>query len=143
MKKRDLLGIFLAGCVGISLLTAMILRTFLPRIILPRLDAIAVVTLCLAALVLDYYIAKQSRRVYWLIPIYGALIFGLFPYAASFTAPLDSLVLAALGAVIFTLVTFLFDSMTERLSSGPVARLAPPVSAIGLFLAAQCLAGII
>ena len=33
--------------------------------------------------------------------------------------------------------------MMERLSSGPVAKAAPVLSALGLYLAAQCFAGII
>ncbi len=143
MKKRDLLGIFLAGITGSALLTAMLLRTFLPRIILPKLDIVSIITLCLAALLLDFYIAKGSRRDFRLIPIYGALIFGLFPYAAAMTAPIDSLILGVIGAISFTVLTFLFDSITDRLSSGPTAKLAPAVSAFGLFLASQCLMGIL
>lgn len=142
-KKRDLLGVFLAAVVGIALLAALLVRTFLPRAILPLLDAPAIVALCLVALVFDHYIARGSRRVYWLIPIYGALIFGLFPFAACFVSPLEALILAAIGGVSFTAATFLFDAMIDRLSTGPAAKLAPLVSALGLFLACQCLMGIL
>ncbi len=142
-KKHDLLGIFLAGVTGLALLIALFVRAFAPRVILPRLDGAALVLLCLAALLLDHYILGGSRRTYWLLPVYGALIFGLFPFAASFTAPLDALILALLGAAVFTAVTWLFDAMLDRLSTGPVAKLAPLVSALGLYLAAQCLMGIV
>ena len=37
---------------------------------------------------------------------------------------------------------WLYDSVTDRLSSGPVAKAAPTVSALGLYLAAQCLMGL-
>ncbi len=140
-KKHDLLGIFLAGTTGTALLVAMLLRAFLPRIILPKLDIIAVIALCLVALVLDCYIARGSRRDFRLIPIYGALIFGLFPYAAAFTNPSQSLILALVGAITFTVLTLLFDSMVDRLSSSPSAPLAPAIGAFGLFLASQCLMG--
>ena len=50
--------------------------------------------------------------------------------------------LAILGAVVFTAVTWLFSSMMDRLSSGPAAKLAPVMSALGLYLAAQCFMGI-
>ncbi len=143
MKKHNLLGVFLAATVGVAMMASLLLRTFVPRLILPKLDAGAIVALVLIALVLDCYIAGTSKRDYRLIPVYGALIFGLFPFAACITAPVDSLITAAIGLVAFTAVTFLFDSMTERLSSGPVAKAAPIVGAFGMFLAVQCLMGII
>ncbi len=143
IKKHDLLGVFLASVTGAGLLAAILLRAFVPRLILPQLDATAIVTVSLIALLLDHYIAKGSRRNYFLIPVYAALIFGIFPFAACFTAPLNALHLAGLGAAAFTLATFLFDTMMDRLSSGPVAKAAPFVCVLGLFLAAQCLMGII
>ncbi len=142
-KKKDLLGIFLAAVTGTALLTALILRAFLPRLILPKLDAGSVVLLILAALLLDFYTVGGSRRDFRLIPLYGAFVFGVFPYAASITSPLAALTLALLGAAAFTVVTFLFDSIADRLSSGPASKLAPAVGALGLYLAAQCLMGII
>ncbi len=142
-KKKDLLGIFLAAVTGAAMLLAVLARTFLPRFILPNIDVISITALSLIALVLDFYIVKGSKRDYRLIPVYAFLIFGLFPFAACFTAPFEAVMLALLGTVIFTACTFLFDSMTDRLSTGPATRLAPLVSAFGLFLAVQCLMGII
>ena len=142
-KKRDFLGIFLAAVTGTALLIALFVRAFLPRVILPRLDAPAMVLLSLIALVLDYYTVRGSRRDFRLIPLYAALIFGLFPFVASFAAPLDAVLLALLGAVVFSVVTFLFDTMVDRLSTGPAAKIAPFVSALGLYLACQCLMGIV
>ncbi len=142
-KKHDMLGIWLAAITAVSLLAAMLVRAFLPRLILPNLDGIAVVLLSLATLVLDHYLCKGSSRDFRFIPVYAALIFGIFPWAASFLAPLDASKLAVTGAVIFTVSTWLFDSMMDRLSSGPAAKAAPLFSALGLYLAAQCLMGIL
>ncbi len=143
MKKHDLLGIMLAGCTGFTLLIAIIIKNFFPRIILPKFDSIAVIALSLFALLIDYYFCGCSRRDFRLIPLYSALIFGLFPFASGFTSPIEALILSAIGAVLFTLITYLFDSMTDRLSSGPAEKIAPLISAFGLFLASQCLMGII
>ncbi len=142
-KKHDFLGIFLAAVVGIALLVCLFLRAFLPRLILPNLDGPNIVALSLIALVLDHYLTKGKCRDFRLIPLYAALIFGLFPFCAGFVSPMDALLLALLGSALFTAATFLFDTMTDRLSSGPVAKIAPLISAFGLFLAAQCLMGII
>ena len=53
-----------------------------------------------------------------------------------------SLGLALTGAAIFTVCTFVFTSVQDRLSSGSAARLAPIMSALGIWLAVQAFAGI-
>lgn len=142
-RKYDLLGIFLAGAMGLSLFIAMLLRAFLPQIILPRLDGLNIIVLSLVALVLDWYLNKDRHRNYWVMPIYAILIFGLLPWVACFLTGLEALKTAVLGGAVFTVVTFAFDSMTNRLSSGPIAKAAPAISALGLYLAAQGIAGIL
>ncbi len=142
-KKHDLLGFLLAIVTGVALLAAILVRTFMPRVILPKPNAILITALVLLALVLEHYLIRNRRRDFRVVPLYAAVIFGLFPFAACITAPLDALILAVMGAVICTVVTFLFDNMLERLSSGPAAKVAPAICAVGLFLAVQCLMGII
>ena len=141
-KKHDLLGIVLAGVTGTALMIALFVRAFFPRVILPLMDIPAIVTLSLIALVLEYYFVPNKGRDFRLIPLYAALIFGLFPYTASFVAPLEAVILALLGAGIFTVATFLFDNMVDRLSTGPAAKIAPIISAFGLYLACQCFMGL-
>lgn len=142
-KSYERLGILLCGVTGIALLAAMALRLLFPRIILPRLDAPTLILLSLVALVLDHYLPGDKRRDYRLIPLYGALIFGIFPLATCLLSPIDALKTALIGAVVLTAAAFLFDAMTDRLASGPVAKVAPLISACGLYLAAQCLMGIV
>ncbi len=142
-KQKDILGILLAGTTGVALLVAMALRAFAPRIILPNFDASAVILVSLIALVLDHYLAKGSRHDFRLIPLYALLIFGLFPWAACFLAPMAALEFGLLGCIVFTALAFLFDTLMDRLASGPAAKFAPLISAFGLYLACQCLIGII
>ncbi len=143
MKKQNNLGLLLALVAGLALLAAVLLRSFLPRFILPNLDGGNMVLLSLIALVADFYLSKEKKHDYRFLPLCGALVFGLLPLAACFTSPAEALKLAVLGAVIFTAVSFLFDSILDRLSTGPAAKAAPIFSALGLYLAAQCLMGII
>ncbi len=143
-KKFDWIGLFLAGVTGASLLAAMLLATLLPRIILPRPDLGTLTALSLVALLLDHYLIRdRARRDYRLVPVYGVLIFGLFPLAACYVAPTEALLLALIGGVSFTVTTFLFDALTDRLADTPASKAAPVIGAFGLFLAAQCLAGIL
>jgi hypothetical protein len=56
---------------------------------------------------------------------------------------LEALKLAGIGCVTFSATTWLFTSIQNRLASGPVAKAAPVLSALGLYLASQCFAGIL
>lgn len=133
--------------VLIAVLTAVlavmaVLRAFSPQIILPIFDIPTVTAISLAALVLDHYLAKGAKRCWICIPIFAALSFGILPFAAGMVALSNVLGLALTGAAIFTVCTFVFTSVQDRLSSGPAARLAPIMSALGIWLAVQAFAGI-
>ncbi len=138
-KKTYTLNTLLAAIWGLVLLTALVVKTFLPRIILPQADIPNLVLVSLAALVPDHYLAPQARRCYICIPVFAALTFGLLPFAACFVGVFDALKLGILGAVIFTATTWIYSTMTERISSGPAAKAAPIASALGLYLAVQVL----
>ena len=140
-NKTYILNTLLAAVLGVALLAAVLVRTFLPAWIIPELDIPNMVLLSLVALVLDHYLAPGAKRCYICIPVFAAVTFGLLPYAACFVAAAEAVKLAAFGAVVFTAVTWLYSSMQDRLSSGPAAKAAPVVSALGLYLAAQCLMG--
>ena len=126
-----------------AVLAAMVaLRAFAPQIILPIFDIPTLTAISLAALVLDHYLAPAAKRCYVCIPVFAALSFGILPFAAGVVAVKYLLGLALTGAVVFTVCTFVFTSIQDRLSSGPAARLAPIMSAFGIWLAVQAFAGI-
>lgn len=139
--KTYTLNTLLAVVVGAALLIAVLVRTFLPNFIIPELDVPNMVLLALIALVLDHYLAKDAKRCYICIPILSAVTFGLLPFAACFVGGLDALKLGLTGGVVFTVTTWLFSSMADRIATGPAAKAAPLVSAFGLYLAAQVLMG--
>ena len=140
-KKQYTLNTLLAAILGAVLFVAVILRTFFPRIILPHLDASNMVLISLVALLADRYLAPGAKRCWICLPVFAALTFGLLPFAACFVGITDALWLALKGCVVFSALTWVFDSAMDRLSSGPVAKAAPVLTALGLYLAAQCLMG--
>ena len=75
--------------------------------------------------------------------MFSAITFGLLPFADAFVGAMDALRLAVAGGVVFTVMTWLFSSVQDRLSTGPAAKAAPVVSAFGLYLAVQGLMGMI
>lgn len=144
MKKNPyFLNTALAAVVGIALLIAVLVRTFAPAAILPRLNIPNLVLLSLLALLADYYVTGGKKRCYLWGLLLSGVTFGLLPLAAFFVSGLEALKLGIIGGIVFAVCTWLFSSIRERLSSGPVAKAAPVLSALGLYLAAQCFAGIL
>lgn len=133
----------LAAVLGLALLVCVMIRTFAPAVIIPGLDIPGMVLLSLVALLLDHYLAKDAKRCWVCIPLFAAVAFGLLPWAACFVSGTAAVKMGIMGGVVFPVVTWLFSSMTDRLSTGPAAKAAPFLSALGLFLASQCLMGII
>lgn len=142
MKNRSyMLNTILAVVVGIALLAIILTHTFLPAVIIPGRTLPNIVLLSLIALVLDHYLAPNARRCYICVAVFSAITFGVLPWAAGYIPSHEVWKSALTGCVVFTAVTWLFTSMCERIASGPSSKAAPLISAIGLYFAAQCLAG--
>lgn len=140
-KNKYFLNTALAAVLTIALLIAVFVRTFFPIALIPALDIPNMTALSLLALLMDHYLAKDAKRCYLCVFLLGALTFGLLPFTAGFATLMEALKLAVLGGIVFTAATFLFSSIQNRLSSGPAAKAAPILSALGLYLAAQIFAG--
>lgn len=142
-NKTYLLNTLLAVVVAAGLLAALLVKVFQPAAVLPVLNIPNLTAISLAALLLDHFLAPGAKRCYICIPVFAAITFGLLPWAVGFTAGTEILKYAVSGCAVFTAVTWLFSSMTERMSSGCNSKLAAIVSALGLYLAVQAFAGII
>lgn len=143
MNKTYVLNTILSVVVGVFLLGCVIARAVCPAIILPKMDMPMLVLLSLVALVLDHYLAKDAKRCYVCIPVFSALTFGLLPLAAYVVTGWEVLKFALVGCAVFTVTTVLFTSIQDRLSSGPAAKVTALFSAVSLYMAALCLAGMI
>ena len=141
--NKYLLNTLLAAVVCAAAGTILVLRTIQPAVILPKVNIPNLVLVSLVALLADHYLAPRAPRCYICIPVLAAVTFGLLPFTAGIITAGEVLKVALVGAVVFTTVTFLFTSMADRLSSGPKAHAAAFLSAFGLYLAAQCFAGMI
>ena len=143
-NKTYTLNTVLTAVLAAVLAAMVLIRTFAPQIILPVFDIPTLTAISLAALVLDHYLAPGARRCYVCIPVFAALSFTVLPWASMLVpmADLDALWLGLTGAAVFTACTFVFTSIQDRLSSGPAARFAPVMSALGIWLAVQAFAGI-
>lgn len=141
--KRYMLNTLLAVILGVALAVCVLLKTWIPAVVLPKPDIPNLAALSLLALVLDHYLAGRGKRCYVCVAVFSVLTFGLLPWAAGMGSWTTLWKTALLGGAVFTALTFLFTSIQDRLSSGPTAKAAPILSAFGLYLAVQCFAGIV
>ena len=141
-NKTYTLNTVLTAVLTAVLAVMVVLRTVSPQLILMQFDIVSISGISLVALVLDHYLVPNAKRCYVCIPLFAALSFGILPFAAGMVAVKYLLGLALTGAVVFTVCTFVFTSIQDRLSSGPAAKLAPIMSALGIWLAVQAFAGI-
>lgn len=140
-NKTYFLNSALAALLAVALLAAVLVRTFAPIIIIPRLDVPVMMLFSLAALLADHYLAPGAGRRWVSLFLLSALSFGLLPWAACFADGLRAVKLAAVGGVVFTVTAWLYTAIQDRISTGPVSWAAPWVSALCLYLAGQSFMG--
>ena len=121
----------------------MTLRLIQPAAVLPPINIPNIVLVCLVALLIEYYLAPGNPRCYICIPLMSALTFGILPLVAGFACQHSFWKLGLVGGAVCTATVWLFSSMADRLLSGPKAKAAAFLSALGLYLAAQCFTGIL
>jgi len=142
-NNKFLLPAVLVAVLFAALLTCLLVRVCLPAAIIPPLNIPNMVLLSVVALLIEYFLGKRNPRCYWLTATFGVLSFGILPLMAGFACIHTFWKFGLIGGCVFTATTFLFTSATERLLTGPKARLAVVLTGIGIWLAAQCFAGIL
>lgn len=140
MKKNTMMAnTLLAVVLGAGLLAGMVWRTFMPNVVLPSLDINAMVGITLIALLLEYFIAGVQKRNWALQIVYAAATFMLLSFVAGIAE--NGILMYALGGVVFGVITFLFDSMVQRLEVTTDKKYAVIPTALVLYLACQCFMG--
>ena len=125
--------------LGVGLLVGMVWRTFMPYVVLPELDGIACVGITLIALTIEYFIAGVQKREWAMQVILAMVTFGGLALAAGL--PYAGIKTFLVGAVVFAVITFLFDSMVQRLELTADRKGAVLPTAFVLYLACQCFMG--
>ena len=142
-NSKYFLNTALAGVLGIALVACMAVKAFVPAVILPRVDIPKMVLISLLALLVDHLAVKNAKRCYICIPGFSLITFAVLPWAAGMVVLADVWKGALVGAGVFTLVTWLFSAMQERIASGKFTKATIFISALGLYLASQVLTGMI
>ena len=133
---------FLMILVGLSCLARLLVKTFVPDLILPGLDVAFVCALSLAACLLESWFSRKETKACPVCDfVYGVLAVGGRPLACGWSDPTLAAVLAAGGGGGHLGLSFLFGSLRQRLKPG--SFVAPAAAAFLLFLAFQVFTGFI
>ena len=142
-NNKYLLNTILAIVVFTACVTCMLIRVWQPAAVLPVLNIPNMVALSVIALLVEHFFTKGNPRCYICIPVFGVLTFGILPLMAGFACQHTFWKFGLVGGAVFTVITFFFTSAQDRLLTGPKAKAAMVITAIGIWLASQCFAGII
>lgn len=141
-NKSYLLNMVLTAGLGALLLGCVLVKTFLPGVILPALDVPMITLISLAVLLLEHFVVPGAGRNYLLIFLFSAISFALLPVASGMAGAGEWWRLALAGGVIFTGTTWIFESVSGRIASGNGSKTALILTALGIYLAVQCFTGI-
>lgn len=142
-NNKYLLPVILVAVLFVALLAGMIIQIIQPAAILPVLNIPNMVLLSVVALLTEHFLAKGNPRCYVCILVFGVAAFAVLPLMAGFTCIHEFWKYGLVGGVTFAITTFLFSSAIQRLQTGPKAPAAAILTGLGIYLAAQCFAGIL
>lgn len=144
MKQNPLkLNVILAAVAGIACLVLALGSALAPNAIMPRFDLVMMLAVSLIALTIDaYWGPTRPRDWFWTVAL-GAATFTVLPWCAGVTGGVTVGVLGLSGGAVFAVAAVLYTAAMERNASGPKAPLAPVGAALMLFLAGQCLSGLL
>ena len=140
-KKNMILNVLLAAVLGAGLLAGMIWRTFVPNVVLADLEIPAMAAIVLIALLLEYFVAGTQKRQWAVQIILAAVTFAVLPWAAGLSCAGIGVTLC--GTATFAVLTWIFDSVAERMSVTCDCKTVMIPTAFIMYLACQCFMGMI
>jgi hypothetical protein len=140
-KKSFVLNILLAAVLGAGLLVGMVWGAFQPNVVLADLELPAIAALILIALVIEYLFKGTQKRAWAVQILLAAITFAVIPFAAGYAGAGIRLILC--GTAMFAALTFIFDSVAERVNVTCDCKCAMIPTAFVMYLACQCLMGMI
>ena len=140
-KKSFVLNVLLAVVLGAGLLVGVVWSAFQPNVVLSNLDIPAMAALVLIALLIEYLWKGTEKRAWAVQIVLAAVTFAVLPFAAGYVGA--GIKVTVCGTILFVVLTWLFDSMAERMSVTCDCKFAMIPTAFVMFLACQCFMGMI
>lgn len=140
-KKSFVLNVLLAVVLGAGLLVGVVWSAFQPNVVLSNLDIPAMAALVLIALLIEYLWKGTEKRAWAVQIVLAAVTFAVLPFAAGYVGA--GIKVTVCGTILFVVLTWLFDSMAERMSVTCDCKFAMIPTAFVMYLACQCFMGMI
>ena len=140
-QTNFVLNVLLAVVLGAGLLVGMVWKAFQPNVVLADLELPAIAALVLIALVIEYLWKGTQKRAWAVQIVLAAITFAVIPFAAGYAGAGIGLILC--GTAMFTALTWIFDSVAERLDVTCDCKCAMIPTAFVMYLACQCFMGMI
>lgn len=140
-KKSFVLNVLLAVVLGAGLLVGVVWSAFQPNVVLSNLDIPAMAALVLIALLIEYLWKGTEKRAWAVQIVLAAVTFAVLPFAAGYAGA--GIRITVCGTILFAVLTWLFDSMAERMSVTCDCKCAMIPTAFVMYLACQCFMGMI
>lgn len=142
-EKKYFCNTMLTVILGVALLIKVVVNAFAPAVVLPDLNIPNMVLISLLAMFLENYLKAGKERSYPGVFLLAALSFGLLTFAGGMVEGREILSVAAIGAIVFTAIAWIFDSIVDRISTGLSGKLTLAICSFGIYLAVQGFAGIL
>ena len=140
-KKSFVLNILLAAVLGAGLLVGIVWSAFQPNVVLSNLDIPAMAALVLIALLIEYLWKGTEKRAWAVQIVLAAATFAVLPFAAGYVGA--GIKITVCGTILFAVLTWIFDSVAERMSVTCDRKCAMIPTAFVMYLACQCFMGMI
>lgn len=144
MKKQTLLSnIILSILVGIACLTAMLLQTFSPSVILPEIDIPLLAGLSTLAMIAAACIKESLNFPSVASVIFAALSFSFLPFCANLISAHEMPRLFLNGIFVFAIVNLCLASIAKRLPKNSGFRFTFVLNGLLFLLATQVFSGLL
>ena len=143
LDRHGTSGIVLTAELFLICLACRIARIVSPAAVLPQADLPALALLSLIALAAEFYRTKEVFRPSLPGVLHAGLVFTLLPLCARLQLPLPLWQMFPVSMAAFGVTALLYSLVERRMLTAPHSPAAPAMNAFVLFLAAQCLHGLI
>ena len=140
-KKSFVLNGLLAAVLGAGLLVGMIWRVFVPNVVLADLNIPSMAAIVLITLLIEYFVKGTQKRAWAVQIILAAVTFAVLPFAAGLASA--GVKVTILGTVVFAALTWIFDSVAERMTITADCKYVMIPTAFVMYLACQCFMGML
>ena len=140
-KKSFVLNGLLAAVLGAGLLAGMIWRVFVPNVVLADLNLPSMAAIVLITLLIEYFVKGTQKRAWAVQIILAAVTFAVLPFAAGLANA--GVKVTILGTVVCAALTWIFDSVAERMTVTADCKTVMIPTAFVMYLACQCFMGML